>query len=283
MSENRSAVLEISVEAQRRHQLLKAVIACVVEEGFEKTTLRKVAARAGVSTGMLAYYYKTKKDLINAAILEASQAFGEGLDADTSGSFGLRRLQLLLERSLKNDESSALLKNFDLKVRAAALHEPELRRLQYVKLEQGRVKVQRSISAAIEAGQLREDLDPQIAADIIYGLMIGLNTEMAVAPEIVSDEHVLAVCDAALALLSGPGPTGSDRGEQAPASPNNSRRPLRLDHSGNAGATTPDAVTRELLDDQNLSREAATKLAEAFRIMYGLAIGGQPVLGFLET
>jgi len=273
MNENRSAVLEISVEAQRRHQLLKAVIACVVEEGFEKTTLRKVAARAGVSTGMLAYYYKTKKDLINAAILEASHAFGEGLDADTSGSFGLRRLRLLLERSLKNDESSALLKNFDLKVRAAALHEPELRRLQYVKLEEGRAKVQRSVTAAIEAGQLREDLDPKIAADIIYGLMIGLNTEMAVAPEIVSDEHVLAVCDYALVLLAQPGPTKRESQAHPSVATNESRLSLGLNQTGGAGATTPDAVARRLLEDPKLSREAASKLAEAFRNLYALAIG----------
>ncbi len=51
-----SAGVEPSFEDQRRRQLVSAVVVCMSEEGFEQTTMRNIAERAGVSIGMLNYY-----------------------------------------------------------------------------------------------------------------------------------------------------------------------------------------------------------------------------------
>src|SRR5947208_10981516 len=104
---------EPSLETQRRRQVMQAVVDCVAEEGFSRTTMRKVAEKAGVSTGMLVYYFGSKKEMVNAALAYASRSFVEKLDEETDASFGSRRLLLLLS-SLGADQQEALYRKFVL-------------------------------------------------------------------------------------------------------------------------------------------------------------------------
>jgi AcrR family transcriptional regulator len=53
-----------AIELRRRRHILRVVAAVVAEEGFNGATMRKIAERAGVSTGMLTYYYKNKREII---------------------------------------------------------------------------------------------------------------------------------------------------------------------------------------------------------------------------
>ena len=59
-------------ELERRRQIWKAVITCVSEDGIAGATIRKVAECAGVSTGMVTYYYPNKKELITATFAAAT-------------------------------------------------------------------------------------------------------------------------------------------------------------------------------------------------------------------
>src|SRR4051794_38603485 len=79
-------------ETLRRRQITRAAIECVAEGGIDGATVRRVAERAGVSTGMVSYYYATKKELIAAAIAAAAADFNELLDGLLEGDFGPRRL-----------------------------------------------------------------------------------------------------------------------------------------------------------------------------------------------
>ena len=54
--------------AKRRDEI--ALVACqvVAEQGFERTTVARIAAAAGYTTGMVAHYYESKQDIILAAL-----------------------------------------------------------------------------------------------------------------------------------------------------------------------------------------------------------------------
>ncbi|MCG6881660.1 MAG: TetR family transcriptional regulator [Deltaproteobacteria bacterium] len=56
-----------------RREIVKAVIECVAEQGLEAMTMDGVAKRAGVSKGVVDYYFAVKRDLL----LEAFEAFLE--------------------------------------------------------------------------------------------------------------------------------------------------------------------------------------------------------------
>jgi len=52
------------METVRRPQIINAALRCVAELGFEGITLEIVAAKAGVSKGIVSYYFKSKRDLL---------------------------------------------------------------------------------------------------------------------------------------------------------------------------------------------------------------------------
>jgi AcrR family transcriptional regulator len=61
-------VPKIVDHAKRRDEI--ALVACqvVADHGFERTTVARIAAAAGYTTGMVAHYYESKQDIILAAL-----------------------------------------------------------------------------------------------------------------------------------------------------------------------------------------------------------------------
>jgi len=60
----------IAVEEQqevRKAELIRATFQEVSEKGFSDTTLEDIAQRAGVSKGVLLYYFRSKEDLFLSA------------------------------------------------------------------------------------------------------------------------------------------------------------------------------------------------------------------------
>lgn len=54
--------------ASMRSKLLESTVACLVEQGYARTTTTEVVRRAGVSRGAQVHHFPTKQDLVLAAI-----------------------------------------------------------------------------------------------------------------------------------------------------------------------------------------------------------------------
>jgi AcrR family transcriptional regulator len=54
--------------AKRREEIALVTCQVVAENGFERTTVAKIAEAAGYTTGMVAHYYESKQDIILAAL-----------------------------------------------------------------------------------------------------------------------------------------------------------------------------------------------------------------------
>lgn len=62
---------------ETRDRILDAALRLFRERGFEQTTMRDVAAEAGVATGAAYYYYRSKEDLVMAFYLRTDEEAGE--------------------------------------------------------------------------------------------------------------------------------------------------------------------------------------------------------------
>jgi len=79
---------KMGMEPVRRKQVINATLECIAENGFEGLTLDTVARKAGVSKGVVSYYFKGKEDLI----LQSFEAFldhyyflvGQAMSSQTS-------------------------------------------------------------------------------------------------------------------------------------------------------------------------------------------------------
>ena len=57
------------VEEERRQQILQATWHVISVSGFRSLRLSDVAKRAGVSSGMIHYYFDTKRDLLKPEVI----------------------------------------------------------------------------------------------------------------------------------------------------------------------------------------------------------------------
>lgn len=60
------------VVEDRREQILDAAIRIFAQKGFVRATNRDVAHEAGITTGLIYYYFKSKEDLLKAVLEERS-------------------------------------------------------------------------------------------------------------------------------------------------------------------------------------------------------------------
>ncbi|HEV2953395.1 MAG TPA: TetR/AcrR family transcriptional regulator [Candidatus Dormibacteraeota bacterium] len=63
-----------------RDQIMEAARACVLRQGLARTSIKEIAAEAGVAPGLVHYYYRSKVDLLVAVIEESSRALLAELD-----------------------------------------------------------------------------------------------------------------------------------------------------------------------------------------------------------
>jgi AcrR family transcriptional regulator len=253
--------VEVSVASQRRRQIMQAVMDCITDYGLEHTTMRTVAQRAGVSTGTLSYYFQCKKDLVDAALLDASRKYMERFNVEKGGR-APSSLGRMVERFLSTDNSDA---GFVLQMIEVGLHNAELRGTHLEMIEAGRVMIEHSIHAGIEAGVYREDIDPKLTAALLHGVLIWWGSELIW--NATSEELAREVSRLALRLLEKPAAAAHD-GHRAARSE----------------AATPDVIRALLVTDPLLDPDDAQSLAEAIGKLYRLAARrGAEAVGAVPT
>ena len=252
-----------SLESQRRRQLIDAAIACVAEAGVAHTTMRMIAERAGVTTGMLLYYYRSKRELIAAAIADVNEEFSVRINRLTDGTYGLRRLEALLGAFL-GDPAEGVSRNFSVQYRAASLSDPDLRRTALEQVNVAREKVGLSIRSGQAQGEFRPDVDDMLAADLVFVLMQGLVMEEVLSPEVITRERALAIARMALGFLIAPASS------VAGPSPQPQARPRPAADAIVRAQPTPAAIEAALFADPQLDAATARELAAAFVALYSL-------------
>ncbi|MDX1706876.1 TetR/AcrR family transcriptional regulator [Pseudidiomarina sp.] len=94
-----SQVTQAQRSAATRATLLNATIESLIDVGFAATTTRSVANRAGISQGALQHHFRSKNDLVDAAIFWLSQKLASDINAATIGGNNDReRIAFVIDR-----------------------------------------------------------------------------------------------------------------------------------------------------------------------------------------
>lgn len=155
---------------EKRREIVAAASAQFEEEGFERTSMAAIAARAGASKATLYGYFKTKEQLFAVAMTEALEdyaaSFIDKLDPARPldralVEFGEAYLRFILSDQL-------------LSIHRATLGNPDLARLGPELYEFGPMRAWRAVAdfldAHMRAGALRST-DPLRAAFHLKGLL----------------------------------------------------------------------------------------------------------------
>src|SRR6478752_1523139 len=93
---------------QRREQMLRAALEVIVERGFPDTRIADVAQRAGTSPALVIYYFKTKDQLLTAAMrLSEDTWYATGTSRVAAIDTAAGRLEELIAMSCHPEEDDA--------------------------------------------------------------------------------------------------------------------------------------------------------------------------------
>jgi AcrR family transcriptional regulator len=150
------------------HAIVRATLELLVEEGYRALSVEQVARRAGVGKATIYRRHRDKDELVAAAVrhLHADLQVPEDTGS-LLGDFGAVAAQAVAA----GGRSDAL--TFMPRMLAEASGEPELHAIFTECLVEPRRRVLRAVLERARArGDLRADIDPEVAIDLLAGPMI---------------------------------------------------------------------------------------------------------------
>src|SRR5512132_3669707 len=160
--------------ADKRRQILDAAVRVFARQGFHSTRVSDIADEAGVAYGLVYHYFRSKEQVLNELFSERWSLLLttiEQTNGDTSPRERLAMVAGFIVESYRHDPE--LMKVIIVEVTRAAnsfgrTHLPEIRKAYELIAE--------IVSDAQEAGEFRDDVDPNFAALVFYGAIEQLLT-----------------------------------------------------------------------------------------------------------
>jgi AcrR family transcriptional regulator len=88
------------VAVERKDQIVRATVECITKHGYHNFSMQDVARTAGVSKGIIHYYFLNKDDLMMSVLDKVAGDIEKVLNADMEGiSDPVRKLEVFIEVS----------------------------------------------------------------------------------------------------------------------------------------------------------------------------------------
>lgn len=191
---------QVDHEARRR-EIAASVARLAQRRGLQGVTFREVAAEAGVSVSLVQHYFGTKANLLTGTLDFQSAVLDEYI-LDRVADLGpdprpLDYLRTVARAFLPTDATSRASTLLYLGFAGAALTDAELRRAEAFRHERNlRAVIAEQLSRGQRAGEIADDLVPEVEARALLGLVVGLSLSVlldqtdADAVEVVLDAHL---------------------------------------------------------------------------------------------
>lgn len=163
-----------NVEAERREQILLATCAVISEAGMHELRLADVARRAGVSSGMVHYYFDSKRALLAAAFeFNFTRSVARRRALLESEQAPLDLLTQLVESYLPGDGETLTAWRVWAELWAEAMRDQEFQAVNERVYDEWRQLVVEIILRAQAGGSVREG-DPVELANMLIAMIDGL-------------------------------------------------------------------------------------------------------------
>ena len=178
------------------HKLIVAAAACFAEKGFNGTSVREIAMRAGISLGAMYTYFKGKDELIEAIILEEQKSALAKHQERFDGSHFAQICALAVSGIEEVGYPSS--HQLWVEIIAESSRKPELRNIFVSSDKVMRQGMAQIVANGIAAGEFSPQVDAEEATLTIFALIDGLigrkamNTSFMVAKDLPHFNNVMA-------------------------------------------------------------------------------------------
>jgi len=189
----------VGVAPRRRAQIVRATIRCLARAGYSGLTMKTVAREAGVSQGILHYYFADKRAILVAAL----DAVTADLDrrvaaAQARGARDARaRLRALVTACLRLALEEREFWVVFVEFWGEMMHDARLREINAALYRRMRRQIGALVAEGIRAGTFRR-VDTVQAAAVILALLDGVSLQLTFEPQAFSVAAAVRVCEDAL-------------------------------------------------------------------------------------
>jgi len=189
----------------RREQIVRATIRCLARWGYAGLTMKRVAAEAAVSQGILHYYFRDKAAMLAAAARRVTVDLDRRVATESRGPRNAReRLQAVIRACLRTAVDNRDFWTVFIEFWGEALHD---RRLAAVN-RQAYARARRLIGAALARGRAQggvRRVDLEEAAAVVLGLLDGLSLQLTFDRGLMTLPRAARLAETVLARYLSPG------------------------------------------------------------------------------
>lgn len=183
----------------RREQIVRATIRCLARTGYSGLTMKQVSREAGVSQGILHYYFPGKRAILVAALETVMADLDRRVAAAQarSGRAPRERLRALVRASLGTAREAREVWVVFVEFWGEMMHDRRLREVNAALYARIRRLIGRLVAEGVRAGRWRR-VDPGQAAAVILGLLDGVALQLTFDPGVFGVATATRFCDEAI-------------------------------------------------------------------------------------
>lgn len=185
---------------ETRSRIVDAAFRTLVDDGYHETTMKDIATRAGLATGLAHYYFETKDDLLLAALERGCPM----VDLDLEGIPALDQAQIGFaaekEWQVWNRDAYKLI--FDMV--GMAMHNPRMAEKIRTFLSSRRALVERITEAVVQEAENPPRSTADAIGAAIWGAFLGIALQRLIDPGFDGDAALDALAEMAITSATAP-------------------------------------------------------------------------------
>jgi AcrR family transcriptional regulator len=175
-----------------RRAVLDTALSILAERGFDATTLQLIADEVGRSKAGLLHHFGSRENLMLEIVRHRDDVNRARFPADPDGGFGASE-----DLVAHNATVPGLVALFAVVSALAASDTSDTDRREYfiARYERNREAFARRLAQEQQAGTIRADIDPHVAASLLIAAMDGLQVQWLLDERVDMAEHLRALVD----------------------------------------------------------------------------------------
>jgi AcrR family transcriptional regulator len=175
-----------------RRAVLDTALRILAERGFDATTLQLIAGEVGRSKAGLLHHFGSRENLMLEIVRHRDDVNRARVPADPDGGFGASE-----DLVAHNATVPGLVALFAVVSALAASVTSDTDRREYfiARYERNREAFARRLAQEQQAGTIRADIDPHVAASLLIATMDGLQVQWLLDERVDMAEHLRALVD----------------------------------------------------------------------------------------
>lgn len=183
-----------NVEAERREQILRSASRTIAQRGIKSLRIADVAADAGVSPGIIHYYFTNKQTLTRAAFeRNFEHSLARRADILNSTDDAPQKLRAIVDAYLPSGDETVEAWHVWAELWVEGLHDLDLQKLNEGAYGEWRGIISMIIRAGQSAGQIAPG-DPIEIANMLVALLDGLALQVLVGSRAMNLERMRRTC-----------------------------------------------------------------------------------------